>query len=685
MKSATEFIGRLSPATRLLLCLWLLFLLLVACGIHGSSIGWSAQYWTPGQPYSGYLFGIPKSFEKNMSPDEVERARELLMAKSRWIRGDEIMVATPYALSQLSHNPPFPVVNTNIGTGQNMLIPVQEEFPVLHVTALARPATWGYFFLGPQRGLAWYWWFQVFSCFTCLYLLLVVILRGHKGLAAFGAFWFCASAYIVGWSVWPTHVTFFAALVCVSLYYLLASEKRSTQVICAILSGLGTAGFFMILYPPWQVSLGYLFFFLFLGLFIRDRLYLSFKSISRHRLLCITGACLLAAGLIASFVIACLPAFRIMAGTVYPGNRVSLGGDYTFALLFKGMYNLITLYDAPPAFLANESEAASFYHLFPAVILGILLSKQLLVKMGVFGWLLLFNLLVMLYFMLVGFPERLAKLTLLRYAVPHRMDLAVGAASIILCIYVLALISEKAGTATGWWDKLRPVVVGLIITVFFILHGLATVRASGTEGPTVQWILISSLVAGFVSFSLISGRKEIFCGVMGVVVVATGALFNPLSTNLSHIYRSELAQQVIRLNKQSPTRPLWLCYGNIQPDILINALGGRALAGTHWPPQLSLWEKFDSQGVNKNAYNGLAQIALVYDGEASQVTFKSPGEDGVPVLLVRISPNNPILKSLGARYVLAFDDHQQNLAPAALNPIYKSPTGKFSIFEIPQR
>src|SRR5437870_2242417 len=81
------------------------------------------------------------------------------------------------------------------------------QFPVLHIATLARPATWGYFFLGGQRGLAWYWWFQVFACFTALYLLLVIVLKGHKGLAAFGSFWFCGSAYVVCWSLWPAHIT----------------------------------------------------------------------------------------------------------------------------------------------------------------------------------------------------------------------------------------------------------------------------------------------------------------------------------------------------------------------------------------------------------------------------------------------------------------------------------------------
>src|SRR5437588_12945477 len=57
-------VSRLTLATRLLLCLWLGFLLLVAFGIHGSSTGVTAQFWAPEMPYHGYLFDIPEVLKR---------------------------------------------------------------------------------------------------------------------------------------------------------------------------------------------------------------------------------------------------------------------------------------------------------------------------------------------------------------------------------------------------------------------------------------------------------------------------------------------------------------------------------------------------------------------------------------------------------------------------------------------
>ncbi len=640
--------------------------------------GMSDSIYTPPPELSGVV-----NVTLGPSAEATDRLAELVMAKSRWFRGDELTVATPYALSQLFHSPRFPVVNTNIGDGQNMLV-WWYEFPVLHPATLARPGTWGYFFFGAQRGLAWFWWFQVFACFTALYLLFVIILKGHKGLAAFGAFWFCGSAYVVCWSLWPARITFYIALASVCAYHLLASNKRSVQVVCAVLFGLSAAGFFMMLYPPWQIALGYLFLCVFTGLFIRDRLYVSLRTISRDRLVCIIGALGLAGGLIASFLYTCLPALKLMAGSIYPGKRFSLGGDYSFAMLFKGMYNMLTIYQRPPPFLSNESEASSFYHLFPAVFMGMVLSKRLVLKLGVLGWLLIGYLVAILYFMLVGLPEKLARLSLLGHVPPVRTDLGVGLASITLCIYVLALNADEARKSSTWWQRIMPVVGGALITGFFLYHGAITVKEFDKFPPPIQIVLLASLLAGLASFALLSGRTEMFCGIMGPALVATSALFNPLSTNLSHIYDSELAHEVVKLDKQAANHPLWLCYGSVRPGVLISALGARSLTGMLWPPQLSLWRKFDPYGQYMHVYNNLAHIFLTYDSEQSSVRFV-PVElthPGVATLAMQISPNNPMLKEMGARYVVAFDDWQQRLAPANLHPIYRSTTGKFSIFEI---
>jgi hypothetical protein len=669
---AADLAKRLKLSTKFLLGLWLVFLILVGFGVHGSSTGITADWWSPEKPYSAYLFKTPAS----LPPPAAERLRGFLMAHPRYSRWDEFANATPLALSQLSHSPRFPLINTNIGEGQNMLI--QHHTPVWHITTLARPVTWGYFIFGARRGLAWSWWLQVFSCFTVLYLLLQVILKGHEVIAAFGAFWYCGSAYVICWSQWPAYSVFFPALGCLAAYHLLNSKQRATQVVSSILLGLSLPGFLMLMYPPWQVPLAHLFLLLFIGLFVRDKLYLSLRHLSRHRLLCIIGALTLACTLCISFVLTCLPALKTMSATVYPGKRVSLGGDYSLAQIFKGFYNFITIYDTPP-FLINQSEAASFYYLFPSVFLAICLSKRLRNSLGIIGWLLVSYLIAMLFFLFVGMPESIAKLTLLSYVSSYRADIAIGLASIVLCVYVLTLIKDQKSMAKGWWERLVPWVVCVAAACFFIFHRASMLKIS-KEFPGLSVTLTISLLAGLVSYFLIAGNSKVFCAIMSAAIVATTALYNPLSTNLDHIYDSELAHQITRLNKESADRPLWVCYGGLHPGVLVYLLGGRSLSGIHWPPQLALWGKLDYSGFFPNVYNRYAEVQLAYAPVKEQISFANH-QDGSFIL--SINPNNVILKRLGARYVLAMGDAQTSVGLAKLPVIYQSPFGSFSIYEIP--
>jgi len=245
---------------------WALFVGLVAGRIHGSSIAFSAMHWAPAEAMDHFL---ATPLLKEMTPGQAARWGPWTKATPRWIRADEWAHETPWALAQFNHQPRFPVVNTHIGEGQNML--VVPWVPVWHLSAVARPLTWGYMLLGPERGLAWSWWVELFSGFLSLYLLFELILPGRPWLALLGAGWFSASSYVACWSVWPAHVTAFGALAVVAAYHLVHAQRRAVILLSGAVLALTLAGFLMQLYPPWQVPLAYAFTAIFVGLVFRDR------------------------------------------------------------------------------------------------------------------------------------------------------------------------------------------------------------------------------------------------------------------------------------------------------------------------------------------------------------------------------------------------------------------------------
>ena len=672
IRSDSKSAGKHRLRTTVLYGPWALFALLVALGIHGSSTGVSATWWSPDKPYTGYLFDSVGPEAKDW-PGGVQNP---LMNKARRIRSDEFAIFTSFALSQLAQKPAFPIINRSFGAGQNMLI--EPHTPVWHIATLARPATWGYFLFGAQRGLSWFWWFQVFGCFTVLFLLFEIALFGDTALAAFGSFWFCASAYVVCWSQWPAHVTFFAALGCVSAYNLLASESRSVRIASAIFLGLSIPGFVMIMYPPWQVAAGYFFVLLFVVLFIRDRLFLLVKKRWRYKLGLLALSVVIAAILTGAWILSCLPALRAMANTSYPGRRFSTGGDYSFALLFKGIYNLDTIYRTPPA-LGNQSEAASFYYLFPAVFAALLFSSKVRRSIGLLGWSMVAYIIAAVLFLLVGIPETLAKLSLMSYVPPYRADLTIGLASIILCVRLQIVLKREVRGSDTRWDMLWPWLASFSVVLFFVLHSWALAKLI-PEVPVMQIGLAASFVMGCAAYFLLAGRRIAFFVLVGSFVVATTALFNPLATNLDHVYNSELAREIKEINSRSVEPPLWLCYGGWYPGQLVATLGGRSLTGVHWPPQLSIWQALDPAGAYENLYNQYAEVSLHGLPADNMAVFNSrnPGD-----LSVWVSPHNPVLKSLGARYVLVMDEGLTTSNTSSLNLIYRSTANNFSIFEIP--
>jgi hypothetical protein len=678
--SLASSLRALSPRDRMLCAVWVLFVLLVCIGVHGSATGFVAAAWQPEKPYTGTLLRnlpVPAFLKQRLG---TEKTRKLLLEVPREIRWDESYGGTPFALSQLAQSPRFPVVNKSIGLdGQNML--VTQHAPVWHLASLGRPATWGYFFLGPRRGLAWYWWFQPFACFTALTLLLDIVLRGQWRLAALGAFLFCSSAYIVCWSQWPAYMTMFAAVACLSAYHLLHDRRRRVLVASAILFGMATAGFVMDLYPPWQVPLGHVFGGLFVALVVRDRLLADMSDdMWRTRVRAAASAVLIAAVIVFAWWLACAADLHVMANTTYPGHRVATGGDWKVASLFRGTYNIFTAYQRFKP-LYNESEASSFYYFFPAVFALLCLSREVRRRMGPVGWFLTGYIVVVLVFVLVGLPAPLAKALFLSYSPPRSEDLGLGVASIILAVHTLAV--ARRVRASGYVailhgrSRLVPPVVAVVVLAVFMFHAHMHRKLLGTVPTPTVGVTMSLIMAGL-SWALVSGRTLLFAAPLALLQVATTFWFNPLATNLDHIYESELAQAIRSVKERSASSSLWAVYGGTHVGVLVEVLGERSLSGIQWPPQLRGWSRLDPKGTYFSNYNRYAEVNLSPSADPDNVSFQNPLE---AALSVRVAPDNPHLKEVGLRYVLLVDNQQVRVDPTKLRLVYRAPSGHFTIYE----
>jgi hypothetical protein len=650
-KTMLRSIDPMSFRARVLTGVWTLFLILVLGGVHGSSIAALAENLEPGQPRRDFaLTPIQRTLALATGGDG-DSFRTPCHTQARRIRSDEYLLWTPYALSQLNHRPRFPIVNELLPGGQNMLL--IWTVPVAHVSLPARPATWGYFLFGGARGLAWQWWFPPFACFTILWLLFEIVLDGHTRLAGFGAFWFCASAHTVAWSMLPAYVTFFAALSCVCAYHVCTTQRSCIAWPNAVFLGVALAGFVLVLYPPWQVVLAYVFGAIFAGLLLRRRRVDRPNLSKRSRILAVSAAVVIAMALVGAWAVDSRDALRAMAESVYPGQRVCLGGKYPPIRWFSGWFNLVTFYGgadasgALPGRWRNQCEAASFYHFYPAVILSLMLIPRIRRAASATTWLLVALVPGLAVFCLVGFPDWLAKATLLSRTFEWRCDLAFGLISIVVSLDLLRG-GRIPAASDGWYDRLATVAVALAMAGLCVCMGEVTRRE---VGDLLGWSFVglAATGVGVASYALVAGRRRLFGGLVGSAVVATGFFFNPLALGLHSLRDLDLARQVARCNHEAPGGPpFWVCYGPLNSGVVVSALGGRTLTPVPFHP-VNVWRELDPRGEDAQYYNRHAHFRLIPKSSNPAFRFADRSK-----MLVEVSAtwDHPAFLRRGVHYVL---------------------------------
>ena len=719
-----DWIRHLSFRVRLLGMVWLLFAALVAMHIHGSSIALSSKMWAPQSSDTHYLAQPILKMLQGPSPF----MRELLMAKSQAIRSDEWAISTLWSLSQFTHRPPFPVHNTNIGNGQNMLL--ISWVPVMHVASFVRPVTWGYLLFGSQAGLAWFWWFAPFFCFTMLYLALEIVFPKQRFFPLFGAFWFCASAYTICWSHNPAYTVGFAAMLAVGVHRLMAARSLGKAVLAALIIGYAAAGFVMQLYPPWMVPLAYAFLAILVGVFLRDR---TWKGISYRQLGLSAGlAVSVAAGLIGVYLFAVWPELQDLANSAYPGQRRLNGGDYTLAQLFGDIYNFRTTRTAPlSSAVFNASESSGFIQFLPTVLFGVLLCKRVRQRLDPVAWAILGLGIAQVLYCRFHFPQCLADLLFWSHTQGYRSQIAIGLLSIVLSLYLLRPdADEKRLTLREWlaeawvalsglrkklarqasadptlrpnaalmWHMLRYAIAVLVAAlatgVFYLWIGASLQHIRNVFPKTVLWgggriplaMQLVTILLSLQALLLLLGRRRIFAGILVAELLITAGNFNPLSRGFPPVEESQLykaVQNVVEDDRAASLDSLWLASGG-PPEPLIGTIltvmGARSLTGVHFHPQLSLWRALDPAGTYEPVYNRYGEIAYFQlPLNDPQIKFTNPNHGSFNL---HASPIHPLLRQLGVRYALTYAKDGQ-LTQTLFTRLYAGTEKPFRIWRLP--
>ncbi len=597
-------------------------LLLPALGtafkLHGSSIAVWNQVLPDRRPDAGVLWGTPKG-----------------------VRSDEWLFFTPMVVSQASSRPSFPLVNPGWGPAQAPLI---TNAPVRHWSMLVRPQYWGFFLLDLEHAFAFYWNMKAFLLLGGVFLLLMLLTGSNFGVSLLGMAWVFFSGFMQWWYSTPgmlPEVVGCFSLLLVSAHYLALSSRRWVVGVSALVLSLSFLGSVLVLYPPFQVPLLYLGIAILAGS-LGPRLATNPpRGDLTFRVCCAASALSVVVVLLALYYRDAKPAIELMSGTIYPGSRMSTGGDIPLAQIFGGFYGFFMSEQVFPQEWDNVCEASNFVLLFPLPMAALLWRAWRGRRVTALEWSLMGYLGVVLTWIALGWPRSLAVASGFGRSPGIRSLLGLGLASIFLCCIFLA--KRRVDLPGGIGRRLSVAVSWLILVLLFSLD-LARVTVGVATPGRVALVSIVATATGY----LLLARRRISCALCILLPnILSHGLVNPLAVGLGPIRDSRLFQQVSRIVDQDPDAR-WAVYGHFVAVNLFKAAGAHVFNGTNVMPPLEDLRELDPRSVAASTYNRFAHIQLV-PTQGSDVSFTLLQAQSL--YKIEIDPKSEIWRRLRIRYV----------------------------------
>jgi hypothetical protein len=595
-----------------------LFSVLVLFGLHGYSIS---------------------EWRNFLEPSSSERP-EILLGKSQGIRGDDWALDIPLILAQLSGEARFPVVNTLIGTGQDMRAPL--KVPSGHFVTLFRPTTWG-FVLGTDKGLAWMWWSLVLGVFYSWYLLFRVLSRNNNSLSLIGAGLLVTSPYFQWWSFHKMEFAIHTAGAVVGFWGIVFAARTFTIWLSSLFFAWSVVCLFLnYMYPPLLVPSCYLILCLTLGFLFSEHKNLSLSEKKGMRLgaIFLGSTLILGAGFL--FLSDTSETINLIRNTTYPGKRFVSGGGFPLLFLFG------TNFFAPSKLagnIGNICEAGGFFLFFPALLVALYFKEK---RSPFFGAMLAFIILNLLY-TYIGLPQWLARVSGWGNVTPNRTVLSLGLADASLLVYFLSRYSltanEKAmKTALMIW------IPCIAVTGIFFRH------TPGGFGSHL--ILLNCIIQGALVI-LILQRKTLVLWLLVTVSFFFTIGFNPLVRGGARIFEESLLAKKMKEISAAGGETRWVVYTS-SPDpakaspvvaaVLSNLpriLGIRSIGGYHSHPHMDLWKKIDPENKFSRLWNQCGYVQFLPRKNEALSMESDPGN-----LRVYLDPSAPVWREMGITHFL---------------------------------
>jgi len=358
-----------------------------------------------------------------------------------------------------------------------------------------------------------------------------------------------------------------------------------------------------VIYPAFQIPYVYLIAIIFLIYLIK---YIRSKILSRFDILAILIVSIISFSILGITLFRSIDAIKAILSTIYPGSRVSVGGDQSFD--FFSLFFASTILPFKIPHFANQVELAQSIHLlFPILFMLPFSIKKTKIKENIIGLAIVAICLLLIFYVTVGVPEIVAKLTFLSYVTSSRAVQALSVFSVFASIWYISYL---------WKEEIRNkrllFILGMLPIIAMVVMFTQNPDYIGYTGKSYLMLAVFSIVALLV-FSIWK-RKLVFSLLLLSLITLSGVTVNPLSTGLGVIEDKKLSVAIRDFVKDNPDAT-WVTEGQLYnyPQMF----GAKTLNSVRFYPDEDLMNILDEDGSEEVYWNRYAHMKTeIIEGES---------------------------------------------------------------------
>jgi hypothetical protein len=450
-----------------------------------------------------------------------------------------------------------------------------------------------------------------------------------------GAYCITFSPGIQWWFGAPhTDEVIFSQAIIVAVWYYVRSQNRIQKLALSLMFASSVVGFILTAYPPVLVPLGFFTLIVLLGIFHSER---DNIHIGRYDYVSLSLAVLIIGASLYSYVTKSVDAIQIIKGTVYPGTRFVTGGNFDIKLLQLYLINwLLPFRDVN---FSNNSNAATYLSFLPALVIVFFKVNRLETNRKTFMLILFAYLIFQMTWLVVSYPDWVAKYTLFSYVTEERLQLTVNLTALYMSIWAFSLLARHRPLG------LRDCVLFSFVMMLFYAYCIYYSPMAGYLELFPGGIAITLLFFLIMNFSFLRGMKKLFVSCIAIFITISGLTVNPLSRGLDAIYNKTVAQKILALKERDPEGK-WMANNSLHLGNFLVALGVKTFNSVHYYPDLKMWELLDPGEKYYPIYNRYAHVQVqLTDLQTHFILYRT---DYV-ILFLNIND----LKKTGVKYILS--------------------------------